>query len=1339
MRSMRRVRLLSTAAITGLGASLFLTVGVTTTSVPAAGDEIRPINVQHNRALVATMERRRESKSYLAARARYYDARRLAGRHPISVEQAAAYRSQAAAQRQRLSPSPANDRSARPAITANPQWQPLPETATLQNGRTTGNFQAVSGRVSALAMDHAGHIFLGAAQGGVWRYDPKAGTWTPLTDSLGSLATGAIAVAPSNDKVVYVGTGEGDLSGDSYFGDGVYRSADGGNTWRHVNGGEPFIGTSISRIVVDPRHPNTVYVATIRGKAGVRRVTSPFKNTWGIYKSTNGGRSWSRLWVTHEVDGGATDLVLDPHNPTTLYASFWGAGIYKATAAGHQRNWKKIMDGLPTGQYDALPTRFAITATALGKQTRLYAGFEYVDTKGHYHPSRIYRSDQGGKNWKALPTEGPLKQVDSVLNYCATQCDYDNVVVADPAHPDTVYVGGQYSYATGSGGIYRSMDGGKTWRSLGLDLHPDFHAIALQPGHHTHVAIGNDGGIWYSSVQGGRRGSHKNFGAVHWDDLNVGLDTTQMDSIDYSDHPPFESDTHGPVYYAGTQDNGTQIGPLGTRTWIDVGGGDGGVAFVDRANPQYVFGTFYGISPYRFDDAGGGYHVTPEGGVIQPFTQTPIDNGINKKDRAEFYVPWVQNELHTNQLFLGTYRLYRADNAEAAAAADVKWRPISGDLTTGCLGAAPNTGRGCLISAIGVSGGGTGVYVGTEEGLVQVADDATVNDSPSWQLRNTGLPQRPVTSFGVDKSNWRIAYVAFGGFGRTTPGRRGHVFRTTDGGQTWTRASGVAGSRLPDNPVNDVVMDPSDRHTAWAATDVGTFVTHDDGRHWHELATGMPTVAVWSMKWDPSRTGGGVLVAGTHGRGGWTLDTGLQRPALVATTGTDDTPVGPGSLINYTVTVRNIGNATASNVQVTQRLAPHTTAETVNDGGTVSPDGKSIVWQVPAIAAGDSATVSFSARISDHLASTVDQIVADHLSVTAYDAADNFYRTTGSPEVKKLSPPYLVTVKPKRQTDGARSGGNVTYSMTVTNRGYRSDTYDLSAGTTHWDTSIYESDCATPISATRSLAPGESQDICVSVQVPADALDSERDNEVVTATSENDPRVSDSGTVTTIAVTVTTLLVDEDGSTARNGAPDVRSYYTQALTAAGVRFATWDLTADPVLPPGYLNAHTQVYWFTGTSYPFPLGHYEAELTHYLDQGNNLFLSGMDILDQAAGSTQFVHDYLHVNWDGSEQQNDKATAALQGESGSAIGGQFGSVPLVLPPGYGEYEDQITPIPPAETQFRDDSGQPDGLAVRDASSTSSSLYQVVFLAFPFEAFGGSADRAHLVRAVQDYFAN
>jgi uncharacterized repeat protein (TIGR01451 family) len=1255
-------------------------------------------------------------------------ASRTAGDDPLSVEQAGALRAAAADAAKGLKNAPAAG-----PTTFNGAWTALGPNPIVQIARSDGSFTAESGRIGALAIRKSGQFILGAAQGGIWLFHPETGSWTNQTDNLPSLSTGALAVAPSNDLVVYDGTGEGALSGDSYYGNGILKSTDGGVTWAHVSG-DFFLGVSISRLAVDPNDASHLYAAVLRGRGGARRVSPPIHSTYGLWESKDGGVSWTLLKAAPPVSLGATDIRLDPQNPKTLYASFWSDAIYKSTDGG--ATWATIMNGLPAdADFAAGLTRFSLGLShPSGHSAVLYTGFDWVDTAGNHHAARIFKSTDQGASWVQLPTGSGL---DTVLDYCGTQCFYDNVVEPDPKDPNILFVAGSFGYnmSPPSGGVFRSNDGGQTWKNIGWNMHPDFHALAFDPNNSANVLIGNDGGVWYSTSRGGRNNAGDPLNAVTWQDLNggvnpntagvtsrTGLQITQFTSIATIPTVPGR-------FWGGTQDNGTLRKSTGSQSWFDIAGGDGGQVLVDGTDPTtcapfgtagcFVYGTYFGISPYRMTDGGA-----------QFFGNQFIENGINLSDRSEFYTPFVLNQANPNQLFLGTYRLYRTDNAKAASAGDVLWNAISPDLTSGCTGPAPNGARNCTLSAIGV-GGGQAVYTGSLDGYVYVSTDAQVNNNPTWTRvglhgnsansngqastglgANAELPRRPVAWIAVDRSNYRIAYLAYNGYNAATPHQPGHVFKTTDGGASWTDISG----NLPDNPVNSITLDPSYPNTLYAATDVGPFVTYNGGAKWSALGSGFPIVAIDQIDLDPSHR---VLAAGTHGRGAWRLnDTSAPVPALVISKADAGVPVGPGSNINYTITLRNIGNAAATGVTITDPVPANTSFVSADHGGTNVAG--TVTWTGLTVPAGGSVVVHLTVRINSSLKSKVTSIVDDGYAATSAQGPS----TTGSPTITPIAPAFAVSVSPATQTDGARAGQSVTYIVTVKNLGFTTDSYTMSSSGGTFPVSFFDSTCTTPLTTTPSLTAGASTNVCVKVDVPSTATNGQTSTATITATSVGSPTVSASATVTTIAVTVDTLLVDEDGNS-----PDTNSFYTTALATAGVSFSTWDLNASPNLPLHYMEAFKNIVWFTGNSYPGPITKYEPNLKAFLDNGGRLFMSGQDLLDQAAGTTAFVTNYLHVTWDGSETQNDKATNNVNGVAGTLTSG-VGAVPLDSTVLGNKFMDEITPNGGATGIFTDDAAKTDGLSF-------SGTYKVVFLAFGFEEYGTAAQKADLVTRVMTFF--
>jgi uncharacterized repeat protein (TIGR01451 family) len=1190
-------------------------------------------------------------------------------------------------------------------------WSAFGPNPILQVTRSGGPFAAMSGRIGALAIASTPPytMYLGAAQGGIWISSTITNTWTPVTDQTPSLAIGAIALAPSNEDIVYVGTGEGALSGDSYFGNGVLKSVDGGKIFNHVSG-TYFQQVSISKIAVDPTNPDHLYVATLRGRGGSRRVTPPFPTPYGIWESIDGGVNWTPRLTTNDQYKGATDLVMDPQDPMVLYASFWGEGIVKTTDGG--LHWNPVMNGLPTNaDYTVAPTRFAlgISHPTAGGHATLYTGFEWYDTDGNYHASTVWKSIDDAASWSQTNTA-------VVGGYCgtspsSTQCFYDNVIGVDPSNPDIIFALGLFNYGTGTGGVFRSMDGGDTWVDLGWQQHPDFHAIAFRADDPSHVMIGNDGGVWYSTDYGGRLNAGDPPSAADWMNLNGNIDpSTGVVMGRYGlQITQFTSAVNNPVNpnaaYGGAQDNGS-FHKYGSQTWYDYASGDGGYTLVDPVDPNYVYGTYYGISPYRFDD-----------GMNNFFTNQSIVNGINTRDRSEFYIPFVMNNENPKQLFLGTYRLYRTDNR-----GDL-WQAISPDLTSGCIGTAPNGARNCSISAIGV-GGGQAVYVGSLEGLVYLSTDAQVNSNPSWTRLDLGkLPARPVSQIAVDSSNYRLAYVAYNGFDAATPLTPGHVFKTEDGGQTWSNVSGD----LPDVPVNTLVMSPTDPNILYAGTDVGPMVTVDGGDHWTPMGTGFPIVAVTTLDLNPYT---GQMLASTHGRGAWVVRDAATTPALQIRMSDAGVPVGPGSLLTYLITVKNAGNADATGVVISDTVPNDTSFVSASPGYTLQSG--SVVWNVGTVMSGTvnanggldmgSQTITMTVRISSGVANG-STITNEEFSTKSSEGPG----ATGSPYPIVLAPPYDVSVSPASQTDGTRAGSAITYTESVKNLGYNDDTFTLALSGNQWPTTLWDSSFTTQITKTGSVGPGDTGEVGVKVSVPMTATSGMTDTVSVDATSMGNTDRTASASIQTIAITKPVLLVDND-----DNHPDVQSYYRAALDANGYQYDVWDLDANPNLPPKYLNAHQAVVWFTGGSYPGPILPYESELATYLNNGGKLFMSGQDILDQAAGTTAFVQNYLHINWDGSETQNDIGTTTVTAVQTNTVMTGLGTYAMNFNAvGLPDYSDEIMPIDPAIPAFLDDSSMTDALTV------SADNYKVMFLAFPFEVMGTAQDKADVLKHAMDYF--
>jgi len=657
-------------------------------------------------------------------------------------------------------------------------------------------------------------VYLGAAQGGVWKTTDGGLTWTPLTDSQQTLAIGSLALDQSNPDIVYAGTGEENFSGDSYYGAGVLKSSDGGATGQLLGTtvfGGPFSsglgGMRIGALAVHPTNGQVILAAAVK----------VFNLDSGIYRSADGGATWTLV-----LNGPAgTGVVFDPGNGNTAYAALGNTGgspangnsngVYKSTDAG--LTWSKLdANGTVLPNCTTLATcnagRIVIAIAPSSPQT-LFASIQQTPFSTGTLQG-LYKTTDGGSTWAKL----------AVVDYCSPQCWYDNVIAVHPTNPQMVFVGGS-GFPNTNGTVLRSLDGGATWARMDSGLHADHHAMAFSKDGGTFY-VGNDGGVWSTTDPG-------NATAVPWTELNATLGITQF-------YPNMSLDATSPnLTFAGTQDNGTQR-YSGALEWDWVTCGDGASAAIDFSNPANVYANCQKISIRKSTQSGA------------PGTFAPAGVGIPTNENAQFIPPLVMDANNSQRLWFGTYRLWRSDDGATT------WTAASTDL-----GAGAGT-----IKAIAVAPGNSNVvYAGLSNGLVQMTTGAT-GAAPVAFTNVTGtLPNRAVTAIVVHLTASSTAYVTFSGFnlGSAVPG---HVFRTTDSGTTWIDVSG----NLPDTPVNDVVIDPDLANTLYVATDVGVFRSSDGGVTWSTLVSGLPRVAVLALRLHrPSR----ILRAATHGRGVWDL------------------------------------------------------------------------------------------------------------------------------------------------------------------------------------------------------------------------------------------------------------------------------------------------------------------------------------------------------------------------------------------------------------------------------------------------------------------------------------
>ncbi|NOX61372.1 MAG: hypothetical protein GXP42_05430 [Chloroflexi bacterium] len=679
----------------------------------------------------------------------------------------------------------------------------------------------VSGRTKAIVFhpQNPNIIYIATAVGGLWKSTDGGNSFTPLTADQPSHAFHSLALDPTNPNIIYAGTGE--IQG--YYGVGLLKSTDGGQSWTLL-GKDIFKGLVISAIVVHPTNPSTIYVAT---SIMVQPLGQDFPPR-GVFRSTDGGQTWTAL-AQCERCYGISDLVMADNNPQVLYAGVMGAGVLKTTDGG--QTWTWLSNGLPDRGFNRVEL-----AIGRGAQSNvLYAGLDArVNVGGRVEPwGLIYKTTDGGQSWTLLQ---------NAPNYCSSQCGYDNIIAVHPTNANIVYIGGNLIGGDPwRGVVHKTTDGGQTWQDLtpgtanNKMVHPDMHAITFKPGNPNEVWIGNDGGV-FRSTDGGQT----------WEHVNANLNTLQF--IGLGVHP-----TNPNIAFGGLQDNAKA--KFDGARWVGLDTGDGGFSAIDPFDPNIWYGTRFSISgsviQFQRNDKGG----TP---ALADWQQKA--NGIDINDRVLFYVPFTLDPSTPGVIYLGTHRLYRtADRGDS-------WQAISGDLTRGA------DTRGA-ISAIAVAPNDPNtIYTGSSDGIVSV----TSNRGGQWSNITGNLPNRYVSDIAVSPTSAATAYVVFNGYNTHTPNTPGHVFKTTDRGQSWQNIS----SNLPDIPVLSIALDPKNPGTIYIGTDIGVFRTVNDGASWTFFNQGLATVPVVELVLNNTTR---QLWAATGGRGVFRLNLGGAGPTPTPT------------------------------------------------------------------------------------------------------------------------------------------------------------------------------------------------------------------------------------------------------------------------------------------------------------------------------------------------------------------------------------------------------------------------------------------------------------------------
>ncbi|MEY2539089.1 MAG: hypothetical protein QOG67_2829 [Verrucomicrobiota bacterium] len=811
-----------------------------------------------------------------------------------------------------------------------PSWTAL-GPFPIPNGNTEDRVDPVSGRVTAIAVhpNNPDVAYVGTAQGGLYRTLDGGTTWTQLMDNVNSsfigtpLAIGAVAIDPANASTVLVGTGEGNNSGDSYFGNGLYIITAADSTNPLVNGpyrlrvndnADIFTGRSIVAIAVDPANHNNVFCATTSGFAGIVPSLYSTLPPRGLYRSTNafagvdgtGTPVFAPLNVNlSEPNAAITSVVVDPGNGNIVLCTLYSqsgtgsfGGIYRSTTA---------LTATPTFTRSMpLPdfTNAKLAINNVGGLVTVYAATEEGVPNG-----RVYKSSDGGSSFGLALSDAN--------GFAGDQGFYDIAIAVDPTNGNNIYVGGKVRFSdTGAyinDGIFLySNDGGSSFHPSVTGLHTDTHAIAVSPSTPSVIYHGNDGGVWRSS----------NYGMA-WASLNNRtFSATQFEGLAL--HP-----TDAKFSIGGTQDVGTEfLNADGSFTRAD--GGDGGYSLIDRNATDTTFVTMYHTYFNRSNSIIGtaralstlcgvpgewSFHGASTDPLAGPYCDGSFDtlNGISLSDAVNFYAPQTLGPGNPNTWYFGSNKLYRSvDRADTAIVASQSF-------------SAP-------ISAIAISAQDDNVrIIGLNDGRVFAT---TIGSSTLRQIAGPGAssgtsttPAAGVGRIAIDPSNKNIAYICFNGFG-STGSPIAHVWKTTNltalNSLTGTVTFLASSSGLPDIPVNAIAIDPVTATSRcgssdiYVGTDAGVFYSADNGSSWSTYGNGFPHVAVFGLEiQNPSR----IIRAATHGRGIYetpTVSTASPTPTPTSVPtpspayGEITSPLPCSPLIASTVTFSwTPGNATA--------------------------------------------------------------------------------------------------------------------------------------------------------------------------------------------------------------------------------------------------------------------------------------------------------------------------------------------------------------------------------------------------------------------------------------------
>ncbi|MGH9727244.1 MAG: VPS10 domain-containing protein [Candidatus Acidiferrales bacterium] len=678
------------------------------------------------------------------------------------------------------------------------------------------------GRVTAVAglVNDRFTYYMGATGGGVWKTVNAGITWSPISDRFFKTGSvGSIAVSESNPNIIYVGMGEACLRSNISHGDGVYKSTDGGKTWRNIGLRDT---SQIGKVLIDPRNPDLVYVAAIGHPYGPNEER-------GVFRSEDGGQTWKKILFVNDKTGAA-DLVADPRDPRIMYASTWqvlrmpwdidevgpGSGIYKTTDGGD--TWTRLVDGLPKTDMG----KIGLTASPMDSR-RVWATIGGDD-------GGIYRSDDAGKTWQLL---------NGSFEMHSRQYYYGHIF-ADPQQLDTVYT-------FSSKDFYKSTDGGKTWGRIQTP-HGDYHDLWIDPHDDQRMVNGNDGGATVT-FDGGKSWSSENnqptaqFYTVRTDNsFPYRIYGAQQDNTTVS----ISSDASAGGRGAGP---GAASGPA----FEQVGGGESGYVVPDLQDSNIIYaGAYWGLLT-RFDRRTG---------IARNITVWPDypggRTGSQQKYRFQWTFPIAETPVDPGVIYAGGNVVFKSTDQGAS------WQPISTDLTRNDK-IRENGGRledvYCTVFTIAASPVDKNtIWAGSDDGLIHV----TRNGGKTWSnVTPEGI--QPWTRINIIEASSHDPSTAYAAVNRyQMDDFRPYIYRTHDYGKTWKLiVNGIPSGTF----VRTVRQDPARPELLFAGTETGVYVSFDEGGQWRSLQLNLPVVPVTDLTVKNSD-----LIASTQGRAFWILD-----------------------------------------------------------------------------------------------------------------------------------------------------------------------------------------------------------------------------------------------------------------------------------------------------------------------------------------------------------------------------------------------------------------------------------------------------------------------------------